>query len=268
MYLQNAYYTRTAATLISVILISNKNEKGGFYLPREQQERAWASKGKNALYLFQYRLERNAKQRNEQTSDTLEGLPGMREQHGYTTLNPSLLASQNCDRLHHNSLTGPIYPKIAIRFPLSAYSFSMFFFLLYPGLLWSNYYTKQSEQGATVPVVENWRSCIGNWPYNSTIGKEAFKNLDLIGNFPSPFFLLVAGSCLARQPLSPCLTPFKMFCYVWFYSINRLFDLYDRNYHSTLRGCINRIKMFIITEGHIIVESFSCCCYFLVGKFR
>ncbi|KAL5682819.1 hypothetical protein ACJX0J_009204 [Zea mays] len=31
---------------------------------------------------------------------------------------------------------------------------------------------------------------------------------------------------------------------------------------------INRIKMFIITEGHIIVESFSCCCYFLVGKFR
>ncbi|KAL5669945.1 hypothetical protein ACJX0J_022166, partial [Zea mays] len=68
------------------------------------------------------------------------------------------------------------------------------------------------------------------------------------------------------------------------YSVNRLFDLYDRNYHSTVLYCIvslqlrgmqiytyrhiNRIKMFIITEGHIIVESFSCCCYFLVGKFR
>ncbi|KAL5642304.1 hypothetical protein ACJX0J_004578, partial (mitochondrion) [Zea mays] len=159
MYLQNAYYTRTAATLISVILISNKNEKGGFYLPREQQERAWASKGKNALYLFQYRLERNAKQRNEQTSDTLEGLPGMREQfiealllHGYTTLNPSLFLdnaniSQHIIRISHE---GYLY--------------------IYHSIL-----NKQSEQGATVPVVENWRSCIGNWPYNSTIGKEAFR---------------------------------------------------------------------------------------------
>ncbi|KAL5644357.1 hypothetical protein ACJX0J_001680, partial (mitochondrion) [Zea mays] len=242
---------------------------------------AWASKGKNALYLFQYRLERNAKQRNEQTSDTLEGLPGMREQfiealllHGYTTLNPSLLASQNCDRLHHNSLTGPIYPKIAIRFPLSGfYGQTKKIGIVLTQM--AEYYTKQSEQGATVPVVENWRSCIGNWPYNSTIGKEAFRTSihnnkeESRSNWKFPitfFFLLVAGSCFlrARQPLSPCLTPFKMFCYVWFYSINRLFDLYDRNYHST----INRIKMFIITEGHIIVESFSCCCYFLVGKFR
>ncbi|KAL5642867.1 hypothetical protein ACJX0J_001915 (mitochondrion) [Zea mays] len=254
MYLQNAYYTRTAATLISVILISNKNEKGGFYLPREQQERAWASKGKNALYLFQYRLERNAKQRNEQTSDTLEGLPGMREQfiealllHGYTTLNPSLLASQNCDRLHHNSLTGPIYPKIAIRFPLSGFYGQTVLTQM------AEYYTKQSEQGATVPVVENWRSCIGNWPYNSTIGKEAFRT-SIHNN--------------KEESRSNWKFPITFFFYLWLYSINRLFDLYDRNYHSTLRGCINRIKMFIITEGHIIVESFSCCCYFLVGKFR
>ncbi|KAL5645223.1 hypothetical protein ACJX0J_004173, partial (mitochondrion) [Zea mays] len=49
-------------------------------------------------------------------------------------------------------------------------------------------------------------------------------------------------------------------------TLNRLFDFAsDANLHYRH---INRIKMFIITEGHIIVESFSCCCYFLVGKFR
>ncbi|KAL5669946.1 hypothetical protein ACJX0J_022167, partial [Zea mays] len=74
-----------------------------------------------------------------------------------------------------------------IRFPLSFILSSSQSLVL---TQMAEYYTKQSEQGATVPVVENWRSCIGNWPYNS------------------------AGSCLARQPLSPCLTPFKMFCYV------------------------------------------------------
>ncbi|KAL5645644.1 hypothetical protein ACJX0J_003060 (mitochondrion) [Zea mays] len=247
--------TRTAATLISFLFAQGATRKVGL------------GQGENALYLFQYRLERNAKQRNEQTSDTLEGLPGMREQfiealllHGYTTLNPSLLASQNCDRLHHNSLTGPIYPKIAIRFPLSGFYGQTIIRISHEGYLYiyHSILNKQSE-GATVPVVENWRSCIGNWPYNSTIGKEAFRTSihnnkeESRSNWKFPitfFFLLVAGSCF------------------WFYSINRLFDLYDRNYHSTLRGCINRIKMFIITEGHIIVESFSCCCYFLVGKFR
>ncbi|KAL5641849.1 hypothetical protein ACJX0J_003563, partial (mitochondrion) [Zea mays] len=167
-------YTRTAATLISFLFAQGATRKVG--LGQVINLFGQVNKGKNALYLFQYRLERNAKQRNEQTSDTLEGLPGMREQfiealllHGYTTLNPSLLASQNCDRLHHNSLTGPIYPKIAIRFPLSGFYGQTVLTQM------AEYYTKQSEQGATVPVVENWRSCIGNWPYNSTIGKEAFR---------------------------------------------------------------------------------------------
>ncbi|KAL5643787.1 hypothetical protein ACJX0J_004786, partial (mitochondrion) [Zea mays] len=162
MYLQNAYYTRTA-TLISFLFAQGATRKVGL---------GQVSKGKNALYLFQYRLERNAKQRNEQTSDTLEGLPGMREQfiealllHGYTTLNPHLKIVIDCslDNANISQQDG------AIRFPLSGFYGQTVLTQM------AEYYTKQSEQGATVPVVENWRSCIGNWPYNSTIGKEAFR---------------------------------------------------------------------------------------------
>ncbi|KAL5643722.1 hypothetical protein ACJX0J_001926 (mitochondrion) [Zea mays] len=254
-----ALYTRTAATLISFLFAQGATRKVGL------------GQGKNALYLFQYRLERNAKQRNEQTSDTLEGLPGMREQfiealllHGYTTLNPSLFLD-NANISQHSPIV------VLYVFSHEGYLY------IYHSIL-----NKQSEQGATVPVVENWRSCIGNWPYNSTIGKEAFRT-SIHNN--------------KEESRSNWKFPITFFFYLWLIidfegpsrlhtksskdenrTLNRLFDLYDRklSLKLELRGCmqiytyrhINRIKMFIITEGHIIVESFSCCCYFLVGKFR
>ncbi|KAL5644378.1 hypothetical protein ACJX0J_001906, partial (mitochondrion) [Zea mays] len=149
-------YTRTAATLISFLFAQGATRKVGL---------GQCCFLKLDIYShFQ--------------SDTLEGLPGMREQfiealllHGYTTLNPSLFL----DNANISQQDG------AIRFPLSGFYgqtvLTQYLRISHEGYLYiyHSILNKQSEQGATVPVVENWRSCIGNWPYNSTIGKEAFR---------------------------------------------------------------------------------------------